>query len=64
MILNEIYDYLVHRQSIEQIPLNWDSMGYTSEAFNRWAFISGFLGRKGDLPTEDEVRVIVELPKA
>ena len=63
MMVNEIYDYLVHRQPIEQIPLNWDSMGYTSEAFNRWVFSSGFPGWKGDLPTEDEVRVIVELLK-
>jgi cyclopropane fatty-acyl-phospholipid synthase-like methyltransferase len=59
--LKDIHDYLVHRLPIEQIPLNWDSTGYTSDAFNRWAGDPTFAGWAGDLPTEEEVRVIVEL---
>lgn len=41
--------------------MDWDSTGYTSESFERWARAPGFPGWKGDLPTEEEARVMVEL---
>ena len=63
MTLKEAYDYLASRLPIEQVPLTWDSTGYTSEAFNLWASDPNFPGWTGDRPTEDEVRVIVELLK-
>lgn len=63
MTLNEIHEYLAGRTAIEKVPLNWDSTGYTSETFNHWAGSPGFSGWMGDLPTEDEVRVIVKLLK-
>ena len=37
MTLKEIHKYLDSRLPVEQIPLTWDSTGYTSEAFNNWA---------------------------
>ncbi len=52
---------LAARLPIEEIPLTWDDTGYTSEAFNRWASDPAFAGWSGDLPAEDEVRVMVEL---
>lgn len=63
MTLEGIYDYLTSRLPVEQIPLTWDSTGYTSEAFNEWASDPDFPGWEGDRSTEDEVRVIVELLK-
>jgi SAM-dependent methyltransferase len=64
MTLREMYDYLTSRLPVEQIPLTWDSTGYNSEAFNQWASDPDFPGWEGDRPTEEEVRVIVELLKA
>ena len=64
MTLKEVYDYLAGRLPIEQIPLIWDSTGYTSEAFDRWVSDTTFSGWTGDLPTEEEVQIIVELLKA
>ncbi len=64
MTLREMYDYLTSRLPVEQIPLTWDSTGYTSEAFNEWASDPDFPGWQGDRPAEEEVRVIVELLKA
>jgi len=49
---------------IEQVPVTWDSTGYTSAAFDRCVSGPAFSGWTGDLPTEEEVRVIVELLKA
>ena len=64
MTLKKVHDCLATRLPIEQIPITWDSMGYTSEAFNRWASDPTFAGWTGDLPIEEEVRIIVELLQA
>ena len=65
MTLIEIHRYLDSRLPVEQIPLTWDSTGYTSEAFNSWASDEiTFSEWTGDRPTEEEVRIIVELLKA
>lgn len=64
MTLKEVYDYLAGRLPIEQIPVTWDSTGYTSEVFNRWASDLTFPGWTGDLPTEEEVRIIIDLLQA
>jgi SAM-dependent methyltransferase len=64
MTLKKIYNYLADRLPIEQIPITWNSTGYTSEAFNRWASDLNFPGWASDRPTEEETRTIVELLQA
>jgi len=64
MTLKEIYDHLASRLPVEHIPLTWDSTGYTSQAFNCYAGDPAFTGWTGDLPTVEEVRVIVKLLRA
>jgi ubiquinone/menaquinone biosynthesis C-methylase UbiE len=64
MNLKEIYDSLASRLPVEHIPMTWASTGYTSEAFNRYAGAPDFTGWTGDLPTEEEVQIIVKLLKA
>jgi SAM-dependent methyltransferase len=64
MTLKEVYEYLETRVPIEQVPITWDSTGYTSETFNRWASDPTFPGWTGDRPTEDEVSVIIDLLQA
>jgi len=64
MTLKEVYDYLAARLPIEQVLVTWDSTGYTSEAFNRWASDPTFPGWTGDRPTEEEVRIIIDLLQA
>jgi len=64
MNLKEIYNYLAGRLPIKQIPITWDSTGYTSETFNRWASDPSFPGWPGDRPTEEEVRIIIDLLQA
>ncbi|MCZ6677345.1 MAG: methyltransferase domain-containing protein [Candidatus Poribacteria bacterium] len=63
MTLKDVYNHLAQRLPIEQIPLTWEAMGYTSEAFNRWVSDPDFSGWTGDLPTAEEARVIVNLLK-
>ena len=63
MNTKDIHQYLDRRLPIERVPLDWGSTGYTSESFERWARAPGFPGWKGDLPTEEEARVMVELLK-
>lgn len=64
MTLREVYDYLAGRLPIEQVPVTWDSTGYTSEVFNRWASDLTFPGWTGDRPTKEESRIIVDLLQA
>lgn len=46
---------------IEEIPISWDSMGYTSEVFNKHVRSPNFKGWSGDLPTDEEAKIITEL---
>ena len=61
MTLKELPKYIEGLMPIEKIPLTWDSMGYTSDSFNKWVSEQSFTGWEGDLPTEEEVAVIVKL---
>lgn len=64
MTLKEVYEYIVDRLPIEQIPITWDSMGYISEVFNSWVSGPTFTGWTGDRPTEEEARIIINLLQA
>lgn len=59
--LKELQKYLSELLPIEKIPLTWDSMGYTSEHFNKWVSDQSFTGWKEELSTEEEVAVIAKL---
>jgi D-alanine-D-alanine ligase len=61
MILQELYDYLESLIPISEIPLTWDSTGYTSESFNEWANGNSFNEWEGERPTEDEVSIMAKL---
>ena len=61
MTPSQLHEYLSGRIPIDQVPIDWDSSGYNSEVFNRWAGAQDFPGWKGDLPAEDEAQVIVGL---
>lgn len=61
MTLKELQKYIEGLMPIEKIPLTWDSMGYTSDSFNKWAGGQSFTGWEGDISTEEEVAVIVKL---
>ena len=63
MTLQELCEYLKRLTPISEIPLIWDSMGYTSESFNEWASGISFKGWEGERPTEEEVSTIAKLLK-
>ena len=64
MNLRDMYEHLADRTPIEDVPIRWDDLSYTSEEFNRVVRDPLFRGWSDDLPTEDEVRVIVSLMNA
>jgi len=64
MTLQEIHDFLAQRLPVERLPLDWDSTGYTSPAFDQQFSSPDFPGWAGDLPTEEEARIIVQLLEA
>ena len=61
---SNIHKYLANRVPIDQVAINWNAGGYTSDAFNQWAGGADFPGWRGDLPDEDEARVMVRLLNA
>ncbi|MBC8456736.1 MAG: class I SAM-dependent methyltransferase [Deltaproteobacteria bacterium] len=62
MTLKELQKYLEELLPIEKIPLTWDATVYTSKFFNKWVSNNlSFAGWEGDLPTEEEVAVMVKL---
>ena len=64
MNLRDMYEHLADLTPIEDVPISWDAMSYTTEEFNREIRDHSFRGWSDDLPTEDEARVIVGLVKA
>lgn len=63
MTLQKLYDYLKRLIPISEIPLTWNSMGYTSESFNEWASGDFFNGWEGERSTEDEASIMSNLLK-
>ncbi len=63
MNMRDKSEYLAGRTPIEDVPIRWDAMGYTTEEFNR-AVRGPSFGWSEDLHTDDEARVIVGLVKA
>ena len=61
MNFNKMCDYLTSRLPIDKIPITWDSMGYTSETFNRWATSPAFSGWQDEHDTEKQTEVIARL---
>ena len=61
MNFNKMCDYLKGRTPIQEIPIQWDTKAYTSEAFNKWASSPEFKGWAGDKETEEETEVITKL---
>jgi ubiquinone/menaquinone biosynthesis C-methylase UbiE len=57
----EILEYLAKRVPIENLPLNWDATGYTTEDFNQYVVTDDFKGWEGDRPDTYEVETIVKL---
>jgi ubiquinone/menaquinone biosynthesis C-methylase UbiE len=58
MELEYIIDYLAKRPEIKNIPIKFESTGYTEEFFNNWAASPAFAGWEGDRPDEEEADTI------
>jgi D-alanine-D-alanine ligase len=61
MELDYIIDYLAKRPAVKDIPVRWDSTGYTAEFFNDWVTSPAFSGWEGDRPDEEEADIIAKL---
>jgi len=61
MTLQELCDYLKKLTPIAEVPLTWNSMGYTSESFNEWASDGSFNGWEGEYPTDEETSIMAKL---
>lgn len=54
-------DFIENLTPVADLPITWDSTGYTSEAFNKAAQEDSFEGWSGDLLDEEEADTITEL---
>jgi cyclopropane fatty-acyl-phospholipid synthase-like methyltransferase len=61
MELDGIIDYLAKRPEIKNVPIKWETTGYTEEFFNNWAASPAFSGWEGDRPDEEEADTIARL---
>jgi SAM-dependent methyltransferase len=59
--LPEMLAALAGRQPVEEVPVNWDAIGYTSEPFNSTIADLDSFPWDEDLPTGEETRIIVDL---
>lgn len=64
MPLRPLQKYLERIPPIDEIPLDWDATGYTSDAFNRHVQSDAFSGWEGDEATEREAAVIADVLRA
>lgn len=60
MTREEALDLVAGRLPVAGIAVDWERTGYTGASFDAWARSPGFTGWEGDLPAEDEVRVMTD----
>jgi len=56
-----VWSILENLAPVDQIPITWDSTGYTSAAFNAEVKSADFTGWDGDLADDEEASLIVKL---
>ncbi len=56
-----VWGILENLVPVDQIPITWDSTGYTSAAFNAEVQSAEFTGWDGDVADDEEVSLIVKL---